>query len=136
MAGSKSDYLENKVLDHCVGKTAFTMPTTYLALCTADPTDAGTGASMNEVADSGSYARKATAGLWAAASSGAIANNAAITFTEATGSWGTITHWALVDSGTHGAGNVLYHGSLDSSQAIVSGNTVQVPSGDLDITEA
>ena len=135
MAGSKSNYLENKVLDHNVGETTFNKPTTYLALCTADPTDAGTGSNMSEVADSGSYARKATAGLWAAASSGAISNDTAVTFIKATGSWGTITHWALVDSGTHGAGNVIYHGSLTVSQAVVSGNTVQVPIGDLDITE-
>lgn len=30
-----SDYLENKLLDHIVGKTSFTMPTAYLALIEA-----------------------------------------------------------------------------------------------------
>ena len=41
---SKSNYLENKILDHALGTTAFTQPTNqYLALHTADPTDAASG---------------------------------------------------------------------------------------------
>ena len=48
---SASDYLELEILDHIFG-VAYAQPTVYLALCTADPTDAGTGASMNEVTDS------------------------------------------------------------------------------------
>ena len=51
MAGTFSDYTENELLDHIMGVGSLTMPTVYVALCTGDPTDAGTGASMNEVAD-------------------------------------------------------------------------------------
>ena len=132
---SFSDYSEAKVLDHIVGKTSFTMPTAYVALCTADPTDAGTGASMNEVANANAYARVTTSGSdWDAAASGATANAAELSFPEATGSWGTITHFALVDSGTHGAGNMLAHGALDASKAIVSGDIVKFAIGALDIT--
>jgi len=70
---SFSNYLENEILDHIVGKTSYTMPTAYIALCTSDPTDAGTGASMNEVANSGAYARVVTAGGdWNAAASGEL----------------------------------------------------------------
>jgi hypothetical protein len=37
-----TDYLEKKLLDHTLGKAAYTMPTTvYLALFTADPGDTG-----------------------------------------------------------------------------------------------
>jgi hypothetical protein len=111
------------------------MPTVYLALCTADPTDAGTGAAMNEVADAGSYARIAvTAGFGTAAAAGAISNDAALTFAAATGAWGTVTHWALLDSTTHGAGNMLIHGSLTVSKAVTSGDTMRFPIGDIDIT--
>ena len=40
-----SDYLENAVLNLTLNGTAFTaISTPYLALFTADPTDAGTGA--------------------------------------------------------------------------------------------
>lgn len=58
--GSLSNYLENELLDHVLNNAAYSPAATlYLALCTADPTDAGTGASMNEVANSGNYSRKA-----------------------------------------------------------------------------
>ena len=132
--GSLSNYAELEILDHSVGEGAWTMPTTYLALCTADPTDAGTGGSMNEVADSGSYARVALSGKWSPAAAGAITNDVVITFPEATGSWGTITHFAIVDASAHGTGNMIWHGELTTPQAVVSGNTVQVPVGDLDLT--
>jgi hypothetical protein len=125
--GSLSDYAENRVVAHLT-LTAYTPAATiYLALCTADPTDAGTGASMNEAANSGSYAR--TAITFGAASSRRVTQNATVTFPTASGSWGTITHWAIVDSATHGAGNMLAHGSFSTSKSIVTGNTPSVASG-------
>jgi len=125
--GSITDYLEDELLDHCFN-AAYTPPSTvYLALCTADPTDAATGASMNEVANSGSYAR--TALTFAAASSRRVTQSGSITFPAATGSWGTITHWAIADVATYGAGDVLAHGEFTSSKSIVSGNTASISSG-------
>ena len=53
--GSFTDYLENKVLDHVVGKTSFTMPAVVaVALFTAAPSDAGGG---TEVTNANNYAR-------------------------------------------------------------------------------
>lgn len=125
--GSFSDYSEGALMNHLFG-TAYSRPATvYLALCTADPTDTGTGASMNEVADANGYARKAI--TFAAASSRRITQSGAVTFDAASGSWGTITHWAVLDSTTHGAGNLLAHGSFSPSFAVVSGNTPSVTSG-------
>lgn len=122
--GSLSDYSENKLLDHLYN-TAYTPASTlYLALCTADPTDAGTGASMNEVANSGNYARTAIA--FSAASARRVTQNGAVTFPQLTGSLGTATHWAIVDSATHGAGNMLAHGSLANSKTLQNGNTPSV----------
>ncbi len=134
--GSFSDYTENKVLDHLVGKTSFTMPTSYVALCTADPTDAGTGASMNELPNTLAYARVATVGGdWDAAAAGAIANATAVTFAAASGGdWTTVTHFALVDSGTHGAGNMLLHGSLSVSRTVTDGDNAEFAIGNLDVT--
>lgn len=126
--GSLSNYGENAILNHLTAQTAYSPAATlYLALATADPTDAATGASMNEVADSGSYAR--TAISFGAAASRRVTQSGTVTFPAATGSWGTVTHWAIVDSATHGAGNVLAHGAFNASQAIVSGNTPSVASG-------
>jgi len=135
MAGTFSDYAENELLDHIMGVGSLTMPTVYVALCTADPEDAGTGADMDEVADANAYARVAIAADFSTpAASGSIANDGQIDFVEATGAWGTVTHFALLDSGTHGAGNMLAHGDLTASKAVGDGDTVSFAIGDLTVT--
>lgn len=119
--GSLSDFAENELLDH-VFNAAYTPPATiYLCLCTADPTDAGTGASMNEHANEKGYARKAIA--FSEASSRKVVQDGAVTFDEATDTWTEITHYGISDSGTHGAGNMLAHGSFAEGFTPVSGNT-------------
>lgn len=130
--GSITDYLENELLDH-VFNAAFTSPTNiYLALCTADPTDAATGAAMNECADSGSYAR--TAISFGLAAARAVTQDADVTFPTATGSWGTVTHWAITDGNTHGAGNVLAHGAFGASKLVSTDDTPSVASGEINVT--
>lgn len=128
--GSFNNYTENKVLDHVTGKTAFTKPTAYVGLSTADPADDASG--LAEPSGSG-YARVTTSGAsWDAASGGATANAAALTFPEASGAWGTVTHFALFDAST--SGNMLCHGTLDASRVITSGITPRFAIGELDIT--
>lgn len=126
--GSLSNYAENALLNHLTTNSAYTsVATIYLALATADPTDAATGASMNEVANSNNYSRKAIA--FGAAASRRVTQSGTVTYDAASGSWGTITHWAIVDSATHGAGNILAYGALSESKAVISGNTPSVASG-------
>lgn len=128
--GSFGDHWEDEVLDHLFGKGSYTPPTIYVALSTADPTDDGSGAA--EPSGNG-YARVETAGAdWDASSGGATANANAITFPEASGSWGTVTHFALYDAATNG--NMLAHGALDSSAAVSSGETPRFSAGELDVT--
>ncbi len=128
--GSLTDYAENAALKHLVLEAAYTpVATLYLALCTADPTDAATGASMSEVANSGAYAR--TAITFGAAASRRVTQSGAVVFPTATGSWGTVTHWAVVDTNTYGSGNVLAAGAFASSFAVVSGNTRTVPTANV-----
>lgn len=128
--GSFNDYTEDAVLDHIVGKTSFTMPTAYVGLSTADPTDDASGLAEPS---GNNYARVTTSGSdWDAAASGATANAAALTFPEASGAWGTITHFALFDAAT--TGNMLCHGTLDSSRIITSGVTPRFGVGEFDIT--
>jgi len=128
--GSFGDFWEDEVLDHLFGKGSYTPPTIYVALSTADPTDDASG--IAEPSGNG-YARVATAGSdWDAASGGALANAEAITFPTASGSWGTITHFALFDAAT--AGNMLAHGELGASQAITLNKIPRVPAGDIDVT--
>jgi len=128
--GSFADYLENEILDHVTGKGAYTSPTVYVGLSTADPTDDASG--LAEPSGDG-YARVETAaGDWDAASGGATANANAITFPEASGSWGTITHFALFDAATDG--NMLMYGTLDTPRSITSGITPRFAVGELDVT--
>ncbi len=132
--GSFSDWAEIQVLDHVLLNTAMSVPTNlYLALCTATVNDGHTGGTMTEVADSNAYAR-VQCNSWDAASARATSNSADITFPEATGSWGTVTDWAILDSNTHGAGNIIAYGAFTTSKSIVSGNIPKVNTGDLDVS--
>lgn len=127
---SKSDYLENKLLDHQTGKTSYTMPSVWVGLYTAAPSDAGGGTEVS----GGSYARKSTAGAdWNAASAGSTSNANAITFVTATGAWGTVTHFGLFDAST--AGNLLRWAALGASKTIASGDTASFAAGALVLTE-
>ena len=126
-----SDFLENKILDHVLSNTAYTSPTTvYVALHTADPTDAGTGA---EVSTSGTaYARQSAS--FGAASSGSASTDATITFPTATGNYGTVTHIGIWDASS--AGNLLFHGAVTTSKTIETGDQFQISSGNLTVTMA
>jgi len=127
MAGSMSNFLELEILDHSLGTASWTMPATvYLALYTANPTDADTGTEVT----GGSYARETVA--FDVAAAGATANTSIVTFTTATASWGTVSHWGIRDALT--VGNLLWHGDFTTPKAIGSGDTAQVNAGELDIT--
>lgn len=128
--GTLSDFAENAVVKHLTKEAAYSpAATVYLALCTADPTDAATGASMSEVANSANYAR--TAITLGAAASRRVTQSGTVTFPQASGSWGTVTHWAIATSGTHGSGDVLASGALAVSKSVVNGNTPSVASGEV-----
>lgn len=127
---SKTDYLENKVLDHVLGKTSYTMPSIWVGLFTAAPSDTGGGTE----ATGGSYARKSTAGAdWSVAAAGSSSNANAITFVTATASWGTVTHFGIFDAAS--AGNLLRWAVLGTSKAIGNGDTASFAAGALVCTE-
>lgn len=128
-----STYMANKLLDHSFGKTSYTMPTIYLALSTANPGDDGSG--LTEPS-SGGYARLTMSGSdMNAASSKGNSNTTDLTFTPATGSWGTITHIAVMDADT--GGHVLFYDTIrDSggdpiSKAVSSGDVITISAGNL-----
>ena len=126
-----SNYLENALLNHTLTATAFTQPSRFIALFTANPGETGSFAA--EIGTSGTaYARQAVS--FAAASSGSSATNATVTFPTATANWGTITHVAVVDGNTAGAGNVLFYGAVTTSKTIETGDTFQISSGNLTIS--
>lgn len=137
-----SDYLEGQIRAHIFRTASFTKPTVLrVALATAATTDAQTGATITEVTNANAYARTGPDPLdanWSAPdSTGGLTDNvAAITFPTATGSWGTVSHIAIVDSATFGAGNSLLHGALTASKTVGSGDVFQFAAGALDVTFA
>ncbi len=137
--GSKSDYLENRVLDHFLGATASAAPATvYIALYTTAPNDASTGTTPTPGVEvsGGAYARAAVtnnATNWPAASAGSKSNGTAITFTTASASWGTIVAFAIIDALT--LGNILYWGLVTPNKAVGSGDTAQFAIGAITVTE-
>ena len=128
MAGSFGDALENKLLDHLLKTTPFSVPTNiYIELYTVAPSDAGGGTP----AAGGSYARK-VCNAWDGAAGGATANTGAITFVQATGDWGEIVAFALFDAIT--GGNFLAWADLTVNKSILNGDTAEFAAGELDIT--
>lgn len=130
---SFGDYLENKVLDHVWGNTAYSAPATlYVGLSTSTPTDAG--GNITEPSG-GNYSRVAVTNNttnWPNASGGAKSNGTAITFPTASASWGTVTYAIIMDLAS--GGNMLAYGQLTTSKTIDAGDTTSFPIGDLDIT--
>jgi len=130
MAGSISNYLENKWLGHVLKTSAYTQPSTlYLALSTADPLDDGSGIAEPS---GNNYARAACTSSFAAAATRAVTTDVDITFNQASGSWGTITHWAIFDDVS--AGNMLAHGDFTTSKVVSAGVTPKVTSGNLTVS--
>jgi hypothetical protein len=129
--GSFSDFLELELLDHVFGAAAYTAPgTIHIAAFTATPSDSGGGTEVT----GGSYARVAVTNNstnFPAASAGAKANGTAITFPEATASWGSVAAISAQDAAA--AGNQLGWDDF-TAKAIGIGDTLNIAAGDLDIT--
>jgi hypothetical protein len=124
-----SNYLEDALINATLRNTAYSSPATvYVGLFTSDPTDAGTGTECT----GGAYARKSMA--FNAPSNGASTNSAAVEFDQATSSWGTITHFGILDALT--SGNLLYHGALTASKAIDTGDVFKFASASVTVTLA
>jgi hypothetical protein len=124
-----SNYLEDALINATLRATTFTSPATvYVSLHTADPTDDGSGTEVS----GGSYAR--TAATFGSPSNGASSTSADVTFPQATGSWGTVTHIGIWDAST--SGNMYYHTALDASKTIDTGDIFKIASGSLTVTLA
>lgn len=124
-----SNYLETALVNASLRNTSFTSPATvFVALYTTDPTDANTGTEVT----GGSYARQSA--TFAAPSNGASTTNADVTFPTATANQGTITHFGIMDALT--GGNLLYHGLLNNSKTIQTGDILKIEAGNLTVTLA
>jgi hypothetical protein len=107
----------------------------YVGLHTGNLT-AGTNQQTDNETSYTNYARVSTARStgWDAASGGATANAATISFAQCGASGATLTHVSL-GPGASGTSAVWHYGALNSSLAVSSGITPQFAAGALTITE-
>lgn len=127
-----NDFLRNTVLNNIFGATPFTSsPTLYLGLSTASIADDGTGAAEPT---GGSYERITVANdkvSWSTATgaNNKIDNLVELIFPEATGGWGTVTHFFLSDAAS--GGNILISGTLGASKVVEVGDVARFPVGSI-----
>tara|TARA_R110002167_G_scaffold43642_1_gene131751 strand:+ start:16252 stop:16671 length:420 start_codon:yes stop_codon:yes gene_type:complete len=134
MAGF-SNYLEDKIINHVFGGTAYTAPSTcYVALYTSAPTESS-ASTANEVSGGG-YARQSVGWTIQGSGTARALSNAALTFPAATSDWGSVTHAAVVDHVT--AGNILSYETLTKTdystanpKTVNTGDIFQIDAGNL-----
>ena len=135
-----SNYLENAIVDATLRGVALSVPSgTFLALFTADPTDANV--TENEVNTTAwpSYVRQdvaqggATSSGWTAPSDGVTSNAKALTFAANNGAGAvTITHIGIYDSSI--GGNLLYHAPLTQAKTLLVGDVISFAVGSITVT--
>jgi len=127
MAGF-SDYLENKVVGHVFGGSAYTAPSTlYVALYTSAPSDTGGGTEVS----GGAYARQTAA---FSISADTASNTSAIEYPTATADYGTVVAVGVFDASS--SGNLLAYGNLTTSKTVSTGDVFRFNAGAIDITVA
>jgi hypothetical protein len=122
MATGISDYLAGAWLDALGNNTSFAVATVYVKLHVGDPGAAGTANAATETT------RKEAS--FAAASSGSLASDAALTWTNIAGSQDA-THFTAWDNIS--AGNFLFSGTI-TANAYTAGDTFTIASGSLTVS--
>ena len=122
MATGISAYLANAWLDALGNATAFSVTTAYVKLHVGDPGAAGTSNAATETT------RKSVS--FAAASNGALASDADVSWTNIAGSQDA-THFTAWDNET--AGNFLFSGTI-TGNAYTAGDTYTISSGGLTVS--
>jgi hypothetical protein len=122
MATGISSYLANAWLDAVGNNTSFAVATVYVKLHVGDPGANGTSNAATETT------RKEAS--FAAASTGSIASDAAITWTNIAGSQDA-THFTAWDNIS--AGNFLFSGTI-TANAYTAGDTFTISSGALTVS--
>ena len=114
-----------------------------IALCTTTPIDGDTGIFTTgtgvEVPTTDTYARQLNnpgTGTWTdtAGGDGQTDNATAITYPQATGSWGTVNSCAIVDNVTYNTGNMWFYSTVDTGKSIDSGDTAEFTTGAITVT--
>jgi hypothetical protein len=131
-----SNSFENIVLDAILGDGATLLSNDLeVALSSTNPTEDGSG--ITEPVGNG-YLRKEISNdgeYWGAAVDGEKTNVDTIIFAEASGAWGTMTHWAIYDTGVFKIyGEITDVSGNSSPQYVDNGDVVNFLPGALKIT--
>jgi len=135
---SFSNFTARALLNSLFGKTSefgalASRPTIWVGLSTSAPSETGT----NITEPASGYARVETAAAdWNAATDAdpsVVTNAEDIVFPEATGSWGTVTHFFLASADTGTGTAILGSGSI-GSKAPTSGDTPRFQAGELTVS--
>lgn len=128
-----SDYLEAQLINTTLRGATYTGGSVFIALFTADPTDAGTGA---ELADSGYIRQRAHTTVasdgFTVPANGSSSNTKNIIFPAIVDAQKTITHWGIFDAQT--SGNLLYHSSMLNPKTLDPTDVLSFPIGSLIVT--
>lgn len=125
---SLTNYLEGKLAEHVLRNMAYTPAANlYVALHTADPTEAGNVSEVTTAAYT-SYARKQV--TFNANSGGMCASAADLTW-NIDGSGVTISHISIYDALS--AGNPLFYGPLNVAKTMANGEVFRIPAGNLSV---
>jgi hypothetical protein len=139
--GSFTNYAEASVLNNIFFNQTTAGGARYLALSTTSVQEDGSG--LTEPSGAG-YARidistgavgfapgyDSTETGWSTGYT--FSNVLPLSFAAATGSWGTIEDWAIIDSSS--GGNILAYGSLATSTAVNTTDLVTIPAYSIDIS--
>lgn len=135
MAGAASDYLENALINSTLRGASFPTPNAlFLALFTADPTDANIVA--NEVTGAWYERQDITGGGninsgFTSPSNGVTTNAKVLTFPPVTDAQVTITHYGIYDAST--GGNLLIHGAMTTAKTLLVDDVLSFAIGALQI---
>ncbi len=140
-----SDFLEDELIKHLFRTGSFAKPTVLAFCClttAADDSNTGifTAATPGvEVTSANAYVRVDRPPLdanWTATGSGdgQTDNVAAITYPQATGSWGTVSAMAITSATAHNTGDLLFHSAVTTSRAIDNGDTAEYAIGAITVT--
>ena len=146
--GILTDEWEVKLLKHIFGHTKLSIPSNlYLGLHSGTPTESspstgelsGSGYSRYHLVDNvhNTTITSSASQMHTRFGFGAndnLTNDSAIDFPEATGSWGTVTHYSVWDDATATtAANCLMIGALSSGVAVTSGDQFRIAVGEFDL---
>lgn len=137
MAGA-NDFLRDSVMKEIFKGAAFTPASTlWVALFTASPGSSGAGTEVTTVGTGYNRVNKTTAD-WTTNGIGSFINNTAVVFTTAAATtWGTLTHFAIVDSSVSSAGvaatTFYFWSTLSTNHVVNTGDAVQFSSGQLTV---